>query len=92
MNSREDARRSLEARIDELEQKVAEFSQRTTPTPSENNARLREQLSSLNTRLAAARARLQQKADADDEAQDAAIAELGHVLDGMYQELMTGPK
>ena len=92
MNTREDARRSLEARIDELERKVAELTRRTTPTPSENDARLHAQLSSLNTRLAAVRARLQQKADADDEAQNAAIAELGHVLDDMYQEYMTGPK
>lgn len=92
METKENVRRSLEARVDELDRQLDQIAARAAHASTDAEARLRSQLSSVRARLAEVRTRLREKEDADDRAEKAALAELGRVLNDMSGELMSWPK
>jgi regulator of replication initiation timing len=92
METRENLRQSLEAQVDELERQIDQIADRAAHTSADAENRLRSQLSPLRTRLAEVRTRLREKVDADDRADDAALAELGHELNDVYAELAAWPR
>lgn len=92
METRENVRQSLEARLDELEQQMDQIADRAAHTSTDAETRLRSRLSSMRHHLAEVRTRLREKEDAEVRAENAALAELGHELNDMYAELMSWPK
>jgi hypothetical protein len=92
MEARENTSQSPAARVDELERRMDQIEGRAAHTSKEAETRLRPQLSALRTRLEEIRTRLRAKVDADDKADDAALAQLGHAINDMYDEVMAGPK
>lgn len=92
MEGREKVRESLKARVDELNRRIDEMLTKAAHASSDTADRFRSQLSSLRERLAGVDARLRAKEDADVKAEDAALAEAGHLLDDTYEELQSWPK
>lgn len=87
METNDQNRHSLDARMDELDRHMDDLAERTRHDSADAAARVRSQLHVLRDRLAAIRRRLREKAEADDRESDAALRELGHELNDMYAEL-----
>jgi hypothetical protein len=92
METKENARQSPEAQVDELERRMDQIAGRAAHTSKEAETRLRPRLSALRTRLDEIRTRLRAKMDVDDRADEAALTELGRAINDMYDEMMSGPK
>lgn len=92
METRENIRQSLKERADELDRRMGRLAADSADRSADAEARLRSELTPLRTRLSQIRTHLRDKVDADDSAQDAALAQLGHELNEMYGELMSWPK
>jgi ElaB/YqjD/DUF883 family membrane-anchored ribosome-binding protein len=92
METRDKVRQSLEARVDELERQIDQMVAKAGHASTDTANRLRSRLRTLRERLAAIRARLRAKEDADVKAENAALAEVGHLIDDTYEEVQSWPK
>lgn len=92
METREQNRESLEARLAQLERRLDQLRERAVHDSADAQARLHSMLNPLHTRLIEIRRRLREKEDADNRAQDAALAELNHAINDIYDGMMSGPK
>ena len=92
METRENVRQSMEARLDELEQQMDQIADRAAHASMDAETRLRSQLSSMRNHLAEVRTRLREKEDAEVRAENAALAELGRQINDLYTELVSRPK
>ncbi|HEX6510421.1 MAG TPA: hypothetical protein VF221_22560 [Chloroflexota bacterium] len=92
METRENIRQSLEARADGLDRQMDQLAARAAHASADAETRLRSQLTSLRARLSDVRTRLREEEEADDRAEDAALAELGRELNDMYADVMSWPK
>jgi chromosome segregation ATPase len=79
METKENKLQSLQARLDDIEQRMAQRAGTKTG--------LQAQLESLRTRLSDVRARQRDKVEADDAASDAGLVVLGQEIDNLYAEV-----
>lgn len=82
---------SGKARLDQLDRHVDQLDERAGHMPADAAAHLRSRLDAIRARLAAIRAHLREKDDADTSS-DAALREVGHAINDMYEELADRPK
>ena len=92
MQTTENIRQSLEARADELERHMDQIAERASHASKDAGTHLPSQLSDLRNRLAEVRARLREKEEADNRTSDAALVQVDHMINDMYDELMSWPK
>lgn len=83
MQTGEDIRRSLEARIDDLDRQMDQIAERKARTSREDEAGLQ----SLRTRLGELRTRLRKDDEANQESQDEALSDIGHAVNDMSAEV-----
>lgn len=83
MQTGEDIRRSLEARIDDLDRQMDQIAERKARTSREDEAGLQ----SLRTRLGELRTRLRKDDEANQESQDEALTDIGHAVNDMSAEV-----
>lgn len=92
MKTKEDVHRSLMTRANELERRMDQLTEAAAHASQEAETRAQAQLEPLRRRLVEVRTRLEAKADADERNQDAALAELGRLINDSYEEIMSSLK
>lgn len=92
METNDSSRRSLEARLDELDRHMDEIAEKAHRISAHAETPMQSQLHELRERSSTIRRRLREKAEADDRESDAALRELGRALNEMYAELGNWPQ